>query len=149
MLAITDGFFSLAGIVCAWLAVWFITAQAHWSSVYLFVAVVALVVALFLYTLAQNAILWWLPQYAQQQLQASAEMGGSLVVAKKQHSYFLIFQYFEPSKDKLYINPLLANTNPMIGSRIELVSNSLPTPNSTMAMLPSTPASQPSCPMKS
>jgi len=113
MLVITDGFFSVAGIVCAWLAVWFIAAQAHWSSVYLFVGGVAAVVvvlallsrypetedyaaadpspaswpvsawlcilALCAYTLAQNAILWWLPQYAQQQLQASAEMGGSLV----------------------------------------------------------------------
>lgn len=113
MLVITDGFFSIAGIVCAWLAVWFIAANAHWSSVYLFVAAIAaLVVGLALwssfpetedyavadpspatwpapawlcifslctYTLAQNAILWWLPQYAQQQLQASAQMGGSLV----------------------------------------------------------------------
>ncbi len=113
MLVITDGFFSVAGIVCAWLAVWFIAQQGHWSSVYLFVASVALavvvlawlsvypeseayaapdpspagwplaawlcIVALCAYTLAQNAILWWLPQHAQQHLHAGTAAAGNLV----------------------------------------------------------------------
>jgi TsgA-like MFS transporter len=113
MLVITDGFFSVAGIVCSWLAVWFVANAGVWWGVYLFVAAVAAAVvvlallsqypetedtqsadsdprswpraawlciaALCAYTLAQNAILWWLPQYAEQHLQASAEQAGSLV----------------------------------------------------------------------
>ena len=113
MLVITDGFFSIAGIVCAWLAVWFVAQEAHWAGVFVFVAAVAVAVvvlaliseypeteayavadpspqtwpvsawlciaALCTYTLAQNAILWWLPQYAEQHLQASPQMAGSLV----------------------------------------------------------------------
>ena len=113
MLVITDGFFSVAGVVCAWLAVWLLTQQVHWAGVYFFVGLVAVAVvtlaavsefpetqqyadadpspgtwpvsawlciaALCTYTLAQNAILWWLPQYAQGHLQASAESAGGLV----------------------------------------------------------------------
>jgi TsgA-like MFS transporter len=113
MLVITDGFFSVAGIVCAWLAVYLISHGGHWSDVYLFVAGIAACVvvlallsdfpetdaidddatasatwplsawlciaALCTYTLGQNVILLWLPQYAQSQLGMAAEPAGNLV----------------------------------------------------------------------
>jgi TsgA-like MFS transporter len=113
MLVITDGSFSVAGIVCAWVAVTLLAHNFHWSGVYLFVVAIAVsvvllalfssypesngeaaadpsprswplsawlcIAALCTYTLAQNSILWWLPQYAQQQLGASADAGGALV----------------------------------------------------------------------
>ena len=41
MLVITDGCFSVAGIFCSWLAVYFLARAMHWSSVYQFVALVA------------------------------------------------------------------------------------------------------------
>ena len=44
MLVITDGSFSFAGIVTAWLAVWFIDGGVAWYGAYLFVAVMALAV---------------------------------------------------------------------------------------------------------
>ena len=113
MLVITDGSFSVAGIVCAWVAVTLLALNVHWSGVYLFVAGIAVLVvllalfssypestgetaadpsprawpvsawfciaALCTYTVAQNSILWWLPQHAQQQLGATADAGGALV----------------------------------------------------------------------
>ncbi len=113
MLVITDGFFSVAGIVCAWLAVYFVAQHFHWSGTYLFVGLMALllvglaglssypeaqeidfkepspatwppaawlcIAALSTYTLAQNTILWWLPQHAQMALAAEPEAAGNLV----------------------------------------------------------------------
>jgi len=113
MLVITDGWFSLAGIVCSWIAIYLVSQQFHWSGSYQFVAIIALVVlflllvsrlpntkveagttdrnepwpwgvwlcvlALFLFTLGQNSILWWLPAYAEQFLNAPRDQAGSLV----------------------------------------------------------------------
>jgi TsgA-like MFS transporter len=113
MLVITDGFFSVAGVVCSALAVFLLARNSHWSGVYLFVAVMALclvavaavskfpeaedfsepdvlpaawptsawlcIAALATYTLAQNAILMWLPQYAQSQMGVDPESAGNLV----------------------------------------------------------------------
>jgi TsgA-like MFS transporter len=113
MLVITDGFFSVAGIICAWVAVWFVARSMHWAWTYVLVAAVAVCVlvlaytsqfpeqenfeggdaapstwpasawlciaALCTYTLAQNTILWWLPQYAQNVLGAAQEPAGQLV----------------------------------------------------------------------
>lgn len=113
MLVITDGSFSVAGIVCAWLAVTLLAQNFHWSSVYIFVGSVAgllvllaafsdypetqdtaladpsprtwpasawlCIAALCTYTLAQNSILWWLPQYAQNVMGASVSDSGALV----------------------------------------------------------------------
>jgi fucose permease len=42
MLVITDGSFSVAGILCSWIAVYLIAQEFHWSGVYQFVALVAL-----------------------------------------------------------------------------------------------------------
>jgi len=113
MLVITDGFFSVAGVVCSALAVFLLARGGHWSGVYLFVAAMALclvavatvskfpeaddyaepdvlpgawpisawlcIAALCTYTLGQNAILMWLPQYAQGQLGLDPEAAGGLV----------------------------------------------------------------------
>lgn len=38
MLVITDGSFSVAGIVCSWIAIFLIAQEFHWSGVYQFVA---------------------------------------------------------------------------------------------------------------
>jgi len=46
MLVITDGSFSVAGILCSSLAVYLIAQQYHWSGVYQFVALVALAIIL-------------------------------------------------------------------------------------------------------
>ena len=113
MLVITDGFFSIAGFVCAAVATWFVSRQFHWAAVYQFVAAVALIIlllaatstmprttdqpadssqtdrwpvavwyclgALFLYTLGQYSMLWWLPNYVTTVLGAAPELGGKLV----------------------------------------------------------------------
>lgn len=41
MLAITDGWFSVVGIVCSWIAIFLIAQEYHWSGVYQFVALIA------------------------------------------------------------------------------------------------------------
>ncbi len=113
MLVITDGWFSLAGIVCSWIAIYLVSRDFHWSGSYQFVALIALtmllllsfsalpnskitpgdktatepwplgvwlcIFSLFLFTLGQNSILWWLPTYAEQYLDAPREQAGSLV----------------------------------------------------------------------
>ena len=49
MLVITDGAFSVSGIVCSWLAVTLVAQQFHWSGTYLFVGLMAaLIVVLIL-----------------------------------------------------------------------------------------------------
>jgi TsgA-like MFS transporter len=40
MLIITDGSFSVAGIVCSWIAIFLIAEEYHWSGVYQFVALI-------------------------------------------------------------------------------------------------------------
>lgn len=122
MLVITDGFFSVAGMICGWLAVALLGIGLSWPWTFALVAAVALavcvlsllskypehdavaaraapaqpvpgsrssnrwplpiwlfIVALSLYTLAQNAILIWLPQYAEVQHGLSPAVAGSLV----------------------------------------------------------------------
>ena len=113
MLVITDGSFSVAGIVCSWVAVILIPRQFHWSGAYQFVALIAGIVlllslisrfpdtqtvskttetsepwpasvwlcicALFLYTLGQYSMLWWLPNYAETELGAPRDEAGQLV----------------------------------------------------------------------
>ena len=44
MLVITDGFFSISGIVCSWIAILLIGQQYHWAGVYQFVALIAAVI---------------------------------------------------------------------------------------------------------
>ena len=41
MLVITDGCFSVAGILCSWFAIYLIAREYHWSGVYQFVALIA------------------------------------------------------------------------------------------------------------
>ena len=41
MLVITDGSFSVAGIVCSWIAIFLIAREFHWAGVYQFVALIA------------------------------------------------------------------------------------------------------------
>ncbi|GAG99555.1 unnamed protein product, partial [marine sediment metagenome] len=40
MLVITDGSFSVAGIVCSWFAIFLVAQEFHWSGVYQFVALI-------------------------------------------------------------------------------------------------------------
>lgn len=113
MLVITDGSFSVAGIVISTLAVSLVAAGLHWSTSYLAVAVVAAlvvilvatarfpstnsvdavhktspawplpvwlcIVALFLYTLGQYSLLWWLPTYLEESLGAPRDAAGAVV----------------------------------------------------------------------
>ena len=113
MLVITDGSFSVAGIVCSWVAIFLIAREYHWSGVYQFVALITIlivllsasstfpatddteqeapskeiwplpvwlcIVALFLYTLGQWAVLLWLPTYAETELGTTREQAGQLV----------------------------------------------------------------------
>ena len=113
MLVITDGFFSVAGFITAWLATWLVGQAFGWSTTYQLLALVPLTIlllslvsefpatthedlneahveswtlpvwlcvcALFLYTLGQNAMLFWLPGYAQSELGAAADAAGGLV----------------------------------------------------------------------
>jgi TsgA-like MFS transporter len=114
MLVITDGCFSVAGIVCSYLAVHFIAEQFHWAGVYGFVGLITVLLlvltsisdfpehieesevsaaenelwpvsiwlcigALFLYTLGQYSMLWWLPNYATTALGVETGQAGELV----------------------------------------------------------------------
>lgn len=113
MLVITDGSFSVAGIVVSTLAVSLVAADFHWSAPYLAVAAVAAAVvllvatarfpaasdpqlqrsekgawplsvwlcvcALFLYTLGQYSLLWWLPTYLEESLNAPRDEAGAVV----------------------------------------------------------------------
>jgi len=113
MLVITDGSFSVAGIICSWVAVILVAREFHWSGAYQFVALFAVAIvllslfsrfpdtrsdvkyvearepwpvsvwlcifALFLYTLGQYSMLWWLPNYAETQLGVPREQAGQLV----------------------------------------------------------------------
>ncbi len=44
MLVITDGSFSVAGIVCSWIAIFLIARDYHWSGVYQFVALITILI---------------------------------------------------------------------------------------------------------
>ena len=44
MLVITDGSFSVAGIVCSWIAIFLVAQEFHWSGVYQFVALITAVI---------------------------------------------------------------------------------------------------------
>jgi len=114
MLVITDSSFSVAGILVSSLAVALIARGLHWSTPYLAVAALALVVvvllatvpapgrpgadpepaggsgawplpvwlcigALFLYTLGQYSLLWWLPSHLEVGLGAPREEAGRVV----------------------------------------------------------------------
>ncbi|GAB5413513.1 MAG: hypothetical protein Cons2KO_11160 [Congregibacter sp.] len=113
MLVITDGSFSVAGIVVSSLAVFCVAAGFHWAAAYVAVAGVALVIvalvltspvpdapkraatmtssgrwplpvwlciaALFLYTLGQYSLLWWLPSYLELTLGAERDAAGQVV----------------------------------------------------------------------
>jgi TsgA-like MFS transporter len=114
MLVITDGSFSIAGIVVSALAVAMVARGLHWSSAYLAVAFIAAcicvlvataafpedthtveagpqagsrwplpvwlcIAALFLYTLGQYSLLWWLPSYIEIELGAPREEAGGVV----------------------------------------------------------------------
>jgi len=113
MLVITDGSFSVAGIVISSLAVAVVAAGFHWSTAYLAVAATAVliialllgtpvpehgvevetevppspwpapvwlcVLALFLYTLGQYSLLWWLPSHLETSLGAPREEAGQVV----------------------------------------------------------------------
>lgn len=114
MLVITDGSFSVAGILISSLAVAMVGRQLHWSTVYLVVAGIAAaicvlvatanfpaathttmtgsgarprwplpvwlcVAALFLYTLGQYSLLWWLPGYLETELGAPRDEAGAVV----------------------------------------------------------------------
>lgn len=46
MLVITDGSFSVAGIICSWVAVLLVARAFHWSGIYLFVAAIAAAIVL-------------------------------------------------------------------------------------------------------
>jgi len=118
MLVITDGCFSIAGIVCGWIAVFLVARNAHWSGTYQVVAAIAVLVvllsaisafpenpqradnqgdrirqpilrwppavwlciaSLFLYTLGQSAMLWWLPNHLETGLGVPRERAGEVV----------------------------------------------------------------------
>jgi TsgA-like MFS transporter len=46
MLVITDGSFSVAGVICSWLAVVLVAREFHWSGPYVFVALIAATIVL-------------------------------------------------------------------------------------------------------
>lgn len=46
MLVITDGSFSVAGVVCSWIAIFLIAQEYHWSGVYQFVALITALIIL-------------------------------------------------------------------------------------------------------
>ncbi len=114
MLVITDGSFSVAGILVSTLAVALVAAGLHWASAYLAIAGIAAlivvlvatsrfpetasaasagapvsrawplpvwccVLALFLYTLGQYSLLWWLPTYLEETLNAPRDEAGQVV----------------------------------------------------------------------
>jgi TsgA-like MFS transporter len=118
MLVITDGSFSVAGIVCSSVAIYLLSRQVPWFGVYVFVAAIGGVVvlltlvsrlplnepaiktvlinaegpaarwpapvwlcigSLFLYTLGQYSLLWWLPTYIQSALLVPRDQAGEVV----------------------------------------------------------------------
>ncbi len=117
MLVITDGCFSVAGIVCSYIAIYLVGQQFHWGGAYVFVGFVAVAIVgialissfpeyskeadedaplevvrsvwplslwlciggLFLYTLGQYSLLWWLPNYAETSLGVPAGQAGEMV----------------------------------------------------------------------
>lgn len=112
MLVVTDGAFSVAGILFSALAVFAVSAGWHWASTYACLIVVTLlivgfaavsqypeqrsatndeknerwpaavwccVLALFLYTLGQYAMLWWLPNHLSTTLGIAPDMAGGVV----------------------------------------------------------------------
>lgn len=114
MLVITDGCFSIAGVVVSYVAIYLLGQQFHWAGVYGFVGLFAVavfgltafsafpeyakqeeetqserkvwpvsiwlcIVALFLYTLGQYSLLWWLPNYAETALGAPPARAGEMV----------------------------------------------------------------------
>jgi MFS family permease len=132
MLVITDGSFSIAGIVCSSVAIYLLSQQLQWFGVYLFVAIIGVVVllltlvsnfpykepfkepcnearnqaatgtllinthdersatrwpvpvwlcigSLFLYTLGQYSLLWWLPTYIESALLVPRDEAGEVV----------------------------------------------------------------------
>ena len=120
MLVITDGCFSVAGIVVSYIAIYLIGQQFHWAGAYGFVGLIAVIVfgltllsrfpeytkpeisdeggddkvqtsfvwpisvwlcigGLFLYTLGQYSLLWWLPNYAETALGVEASKAGEMV----------------------------------------------------------------------
>lgn len=127
MLVITDGAFSVSGAATSALAVSFVAAGLHWSSIYLVVAGFALaivllagsarfpevqavesdsaniasrwpaavwlcIVALFLYTLGQYSLLWWLPSHLETALLVPRDEAG--VVVSRFWTGMLIGQLF-------------------------------------------------------
>ena len=118
MLVITDGSFSIAGIVCSSVAIYLLSQQVPWFGAYAFVALIGVVVvlltlvsrlprvepapeqvlanvespaarwpapvwlcigSLFLYTLGQYSLLWWLPTYIESTLLVPREQAGEVV----------------------------------------------------------------------
>jgi TsgA-like MFS transporter len=118
MLVITDGSFSVAGIVCSSVAIYLLSRQVPWFGAYLFVAMIGVVVvlltlvsrlprngplsaaplakeegssarwpapvwlcigSLFLYTLGQYSLLWWLPTYIESALLVPRDQAGEVV----------------------------------------------------------------------
>lgn len=118
ILAGADGCFSIAGIVCAWIAIFLVARGTHWAGTYQFVAMISAVVvllsaisvfpanpqradnvdsltkqpitrwppsiwlcigALFLYTLGQSAMLWWLPSHLETDLGVPRARAGEVV----------------------------------------------------------------------
>lgn len=127
MLVITDGAFSIAGIVTSALAVHLVAGGMHWAAIYLLVAAAAGVIvvlalatrypavesgngsergsghstrwplavwlcisALFLYTLGQYCVLWWLPSHLETAL--SVPRGEAGVVVSRYWSGMLVGQ---------------------------------------------------------
>jgi TsgA-like MFS transporter len=120
MLVITDGSFSIAGIICSSVAIYLLSRQVPWFGAYVFVAMIGVVVvlltlvsrfpsrepsrepskeprketfgearwplsvwlcigSLFLYTLGQYSLLWWLPTYIESALMVPREQAGEVV----------------------------------------------------------------------
>jgi TsgA-like MFS transporter len=118
MLVMTDGSFSIAGIVCSSVAIYLLSEQVPWFGAYAFVALIGVVVvlltlvsrlprvepaleqvlanvespaarwpapvwlcigSLFLYTLGQYSLLWWLPTYIESTLLVPREQAGEVV----------------------------------------------------------------------
>lgn len=124
MLVITDASFSMAGIVCSWLAIFLLAQGFIWAGAFQLVAVVAAAIVvmalvsefpearvsrvaqasgqstkntteqlkepwslsvwlcitgLFLYTMGQYSLLWWLPNYYETELGAPPDLAGAVV----------------------------------------------------------------------
>ncbi|MCC5884921.1 MAG: MFS transporter TsgA [Gammaproteobacteria bacterium] len=117
MLVVTDASFSVAGIVCSWVAIFLVAREVQWSGTYQLVAGIACMVvllsvwstfpaapkrppagdrtaapfehwpaavwlciaALFLYTMAQYSMLWWLPNHLETALDIPRQRAGEVV----------------------------------------------------------------------